>query len=445
LSVSNQQYKMDTCYISFEKKADIFSYEYLQCLLFIDNIKDSNYLFTKKLYTKLITSSQILEDFLDFHGAKKNKEWFYYRELSATIRHLSLACYSQRHIFNRFNYYVFDEGIEYDVFKQEAVSTLRILQETVKAIGPVVLQEAEKLSIEFPEQDYELDNFPEVSAVPLLDHNIDDFNAKDQQKTNLTRISSEFLEIVRAFDQFAFYEPYDLKSIRQIVPEQFNEVTARRYEMLIHNLQSSFDSYVVNTKSSPENTILEQLRSHFSIVLHILQMAGRLLHLYERHLYDSGFKDEYKIVSEGLAKLVDPDVILKCAVNYCLFYAWKFLSSGEALASEILNANMETSVIEVGIPKDRGFHSRPSLLVAKIVRHYGGEVKMIVNSDVFDASSVLDLQWAGGKISKEKIQKVRFKGDVRSLDDIKMLAGINYGEDSMGKGVPLPKELHYLY
>jgi hypothetical protein len=433
------------CYISFEEKADIFSHEYLQCLLFINDIKDNNYLFTKKLYTKLITSSQILEDFLDFHGAKKNREWFYYRELSATIRHLSLACYSQRHIYNRFNYYVFDEGIEYDTFKQEASDTLKTLQKSIKIIAPVILDEAEKLKIKCPELNFELDKFPDVSPLPLLVHNIDDFNAKDQQRKNLTRISSEFLEIVKAFEQFAFYEPYDLKSIVKIVPEQFNEVKARRYEMLIHNLQSSFDSYVVNTKSSPENTILEQLRSHFSIVLHILQMAGRLLHFYERHLYDTGFKDEYKNVSESLAELLDPDVVLDRAVNYCLFYAWKFLSSGKAVASKILNANMESSVIEVGIPKDRGFHSRPSLLVAKVVQHYGGEVKMIVNSDAFDASSVLDIQWAGGKIVKEKIQKVRFKGDVRALDDIKMLAGVNYGEDSIGKGIPLPKELRYLY
>jgi phosphotransferase system HPr-like phosphotransfer protein len=120
------------------------------------------------------------------------------------------------------------------------------------------------------------------------------------------------------------------------------------------------------------------------------------------------------------------------------------LSSGKALASRILNENMETSLIEVTIPKDRGFHSRPSLLVAKIVQHYGGEVKMLVNNDVFDAASVLDIQWAGGKINKEEIENVQFKGDLRALNDLKILASVNYGEDHMGKGIPLPKELSYL-
>ena len=300
------------------------------------------------------------------------------------------------------------------------------------------------MKINIPTARYDLSYFPGISSVQQLDHNIDDFNSKDQQKENLTRISSEFLEVVKDFDQFAFYERYDLKKIYELVPGQINEVIVRRYEMLIHNIQSSFDSYVVNTKSSSENFKLEQLRSHFSIVFNMLQVTGRLLHFYERHLHDIGFKDVYKNVGVSLSEFIDPDVLLDRAVNFGLFYAWKFLSSGKALASKILNENMETAQIEVGIPKDRGFHSRPSLLVAKIVQHYGGEVKMHVNNDVFDAASVLDIQWAGGKIKKEEIEIVKFKGDLRALNDLKILAAVNYGEDHMGKGIPLPKELSYL-
>ncbi|MCK5162621.1 MAG: HPr family phosphocarrier protein [Desulfobacula sp.] len=432
-----------TCDISFKEKANIFSFEYLKCILFVVELDDDDYIFTKKLYSKLITTSHILEDFLDFHGAKKNKEWVFYRELSATIRHLALACYSQRHILNRFKFYFFEEN-RYETFKLEAFDTLKILQESIKLAGPVVLEEARRLKINVPQTGYNLTYFPGISSVQQLVHNIDDFNAKDQQRENLTRIASEFLEVVKEFDQFAFYKRYDLKKINELVPEQFNEVVIRRYEMLIHNIQSSFDSYVVNTKSSSKNLMLEQLRSHFSIVFHLLQVAGSLLHFYERHMYDIGFKDVYKNVSVSLSDLIDPDVLLDRSVNYCLFYAWRFLSSGKALASKILNENMETSFIEVGIPRDRGFHSRPSLLVAKIVQHYGGEVKMFVNNDIFDAASVLDIQWAGGKIKKEEVETVQFKGDLRALNDLKILAGVNYGEDHMGKGIPLPKELSYL-
>ena len=82
--------------------------------------------------------------------------------------------------------------------------------------------------------------------------------------------------------------------------------------------------------------------------------------------------------------------------------------------------------------------------MAKIVQYYGGQVELCVDSDRFDASSVLDIQWAGGKIQKENIRQVIFEGDLRALKDIEVLASVNYGEDTLGKGVPLPKELSYL-
>jgi hypothetical protein len=84
------------------------------------------------------------------------------------------------------------------------------------------------------------------------------------------------------------------------------------------------------------------------------------------------------------------------------------------------------------------------LTSAKIVQHYGGEVEMVVNDARFDASSVLDIQWAGGMIQKEGHSEVSFEGDVRALRDLEILADVNYGEDTMGKGVPLPRELKYL-
>ncbi|MDH3798739.1 MAG: HPr family phosphocarrier protein, partial [Desulfobacterales bacterium] len=152
----------------------------------------------------------------------------------------------------------------------------------------------------------------------------------------------------------------------------------------------------------------------------------------------------YKKVQIQLSKLVNPKTLLDRTINYGLFYACHFLTNGIELAQKILNENIERSSIKVGVPVKLGFHSRPCLLVAKIVQQYGGQVELCVGSDRFDASSVLDLQWAGGKIQKEKLEQVIFEGDVRTLKDIEILAGVNYGENTMGKGVPLPKELDYL-
>ncbi len=427
--------------ISFKEKADLLSFEYLRCIRYVGDSDLSQEFLAKKLYAKLISSSQLLEDFLDFHGAKNNRTWIFYRELTAAMRHLSLAGYSQKHILNRLKFY--DLG-DIRAFTRESEDTLQMIQDSIKFSAPVILDEAERLSIKVPETGYNRKFFPQITTNEQLEHNIDDQENKSQQRQKITSIASSFLELVDDFEEFSFYERYNIVKIRQLVPEKINEVEIRRFEMLLHNLQSSFDSYVIHGGLKFGNKKLKQLRSYFSITFHLLQAMGRLLHFYERHLHGMEYKDQYKSVSKSLSELIDPDILLDRAVNYGLFYAGQFLSSGKEIAHEILNENIERSSIIVGIPQERGFHSRPSLLVAKIVHHYGGEVEMCIGEDKFDASSVLDIQWAGGKIKKENIQEVMFRGDSRAIADLRILAEVNYGEDSMGKGIPLPSELSYL-
>ena len=425
---------------SFDEKVKIFSYDYLKCCVYISNLEQDSIFFTKKLFSRLIASSQILEDFLDYHGAKNNKNWYYYRELSAAVRHLSIGSYSQKHISNRL---VFYDLVNTEDFDREGKVTFNFLTKSLIKLAPVVLGEARRLNIAVPDDNFDTFEFPGVTTNDLLNYDIDDED-KDLQKKYIVKIASEFLCIARNFDHLGFYEPYDLKKILEIVPDKINEVEIRRFEMLVHNLQSAFDTYVIHGGYRFGNRKLKELRGCFSVVFHLLQMTGRLLHFYERHLYEAGYKNIYKKVQEQLSLLVDPEVLLDRTINYGLYYVCHFLTTGKHLAGEILNENIERSSISVGVPVKLGFHSRPSLLVAKIVRHYGGQVELCVGEDRFDASSVLDIQWAGGKIQKENITEVKFEGDVRALRDIKILTSVNYGEDTMGKGVSLPKELGYL-
>ncbi len=428
------------CDISFAEKVEIFSHDYLKCCGFIAGVDMPGYTFSKKLYSTMICASQLLEDFLDFHGAKNNEDWYFYRELAAAVRHLNTASYSQKHISNRLDFYLIEDAED---FKKEGEVTLNFLMSTIRKLAPVIIDEARRLNIPLPEKPFDYSNFPAVSTSEMLKYNIDDKD-KDQQKKNIVKIASEFLGIAANFDHFRFYKPYSFDEMLSIVPEQINEVEIRQFEMLVHNLQSSFDTYVIHGGYWFGNRKLKALRGCFSVVFHLLQMMGKLLHFYERHLHEAGYKNIYKSVQVQLEKLVNPLKLLDRTLNYGLFYVCHFLNNGKKLAQEILNENIERSSIAVGIPVKLGFHSRPSLLVAKIVQHYGGQVELCIDSDRFDAGSVLDLQWAGGKINKEGLDQVVFEGDSRALKDIVILAGVNYGEDSIGKGIPLPNELQYL-
>ena len=428
------------CEISFSEKVRIFSSDYLKCCRYISDRQTPERVFTKKLYSKLISTSQVLEDFLDFHGAKNNEDWYLYRELCAAVRHLSLGVYCQKHILNRLIFYDIPEK---EIFREQGEHTLRFLNDTLRKLAPVIIDESARLNIPMPSDRFGPEDFPGITTGEMLNYDIDD-DAKDVQKRNIVKIASEFLSIAVSFDHMGFYEPYGPEEIAALVPETVNEVAIRRFEMLVHNLQSAFDTYVIHGGFRFGDRKLKALRSYFSVVFHLLQMMGRLLHFYERHLYDAGYKNTYKRVQEKLTLLVDPVALLDRTVNFGLYHACHYLNSGKKLAREILNENVERASIVVGIPVKLGFHSRPSLLVAKIVQHFGGQVELVVGQDRFDASSVLDIQWAGGKIQKEKITEVTFEGDARALTDIQILAGVNYGEDTMGKGVPLPSQLSYL-
>jgi phosphotransferase system HPr-like phosphotransfer protein len=428
------------CDISFAEKVRVFSHDYLKCCKYIARFDSPKYLFTKKLFSTLIGSSQVLEDFLDFHGAKNSSDWYFYRELAAAVRHLSLGGYCQTHISNRLIFYDLKDG---ETFEAQGTKTLHFLRSALIHLAPAILAEARRLEIPLPEDEYSMADFPGVTTSEQLAYDIYDTN-KDLQKKNIIKIASELIQIAGQFDSLGLFEPVDIEEIRRMVPDKVNEVEIRRFEMLVHNLQSSFDTYVIHGGYRYGDRKLKALRGHFSVVFHLLQMIGRLLHFYERHLHEAGYKSIYKQVQDRLAALVDPAQLLDRTINYGLYWVCVYLNNGKRLAREIMNENIERGRIEVGIPQKLGFHSRPSLLVAKVVQHYGGQVELVVGEDRFDAGSVLDLQWAGGKINKEGITRVTFEGDVRALADIEILASVNYGEDSMGKGIPLPKALDYL-
>jgi len=424
----------------FSEKIGIFSNDFLKCTVYLAGLSPSHARFTQKFYSTLASSSTLLEDFLDYHGAKNNKDWYLFRELTAGMRHIGLASNFQKHISNRLRYYDLPDSAD---FEREGEASLRFLNQCLQKMAPMALNEAQRLGIRLPGHRFEDADFPSIQTTDLLEYDIDDEN-RHQQKQSIVKIASEFLNLVQNFDQIKFYERYSYQEILGIVPDKVNEVEVRRYEMLVHNLQSSFDTYVIHGGFRFGNRKLKQLRGFFSVVFHLLQMVGRLLHFYERHLYEAGYKNTYKRVQDDLAMVVSPERLLDCTINYGLYYVCHFLALGKEHARVILNENIERGQVRVGVPQKLGFHARPSLLVAKIVQYYGGQVELVVGDDRFDASSVLDIQWAGGKIQKENLKEVVFEGDARTLKDIEILAAVNYGEDLMGKGVPLPKELKYL-
>jgi len=184
---------------SFAEKVSLFSRDYLMCCQYLSQGGLATGAFTKKLYSKLVGTSQVLEDFLDFHGAKNNADWYLYRELSAAIRHLSLGGYCQKHISNRLIFYDLPDS---DQFREAGLETAIFLNNTLTKLAPLIIDEARRLNIPIPEQQFGPEDFPGITTSEMLAYSIDDQD-KDIQKEHIVKIASEFLDIAHRFDHGA--------------------------------------------------------------------------------------------------------------------------------------------------------------------------------------------------------------------------------------------------
>ena len=422
----------------FIELIDAFADELLDICQFFVSQADATLPDSERLFARLSYASKLVEDLLDYHGAKNNQVWYKYRELVASILNFSAAAFTMKHIVSRISFY--EIGAD-DSFITASQLVHRFLINTLTNLCQELIVETKKLGLNLAPPTLVREQFTNLSSNRFLEFDILPQDLYDE-KQHIVRITTAYLNIVRDFESLGFFKQFQSEEITSLIPAKINEEILRKYEMIIHNLQSSYDTYIGRDFS--RSLEFRSLRDHISIALHLLELSGRLSHYFERHLYNVGRSGIYLEIQSLLGQLVSAEFLMDAIINYAVYSCNEFLAKGKSLAQNLLNQFIEHAEIIVGVPVKLGFHSRPCMLVAKIVQHYGGQVEMIVDGDHFDAASILDLQWAGGKVHRENLAQVKFQGDARALADIAILAGINYGEDTMGKGILLPPELSYL-
>ena len=406
--------------------------EVLRISLFLSDVKKKQQVFNKKLFYVIASVSRDLEDFLDDHGAKKNRTWYFFRELVASARNFGFIAFLVEHIEKS---HIGPQ--EQKFFKDYLDHTKNIklyLNQVLIYIFKSIRREARSLKISFPPKGLSEMYYYDIPSNKTLPQNLDEGEAKNE-KEKIIKICSEYTNVIKEFEEFECNRSYSPQELLEMIPQKIDEEKIRRFELFMHNLESVYDTYVKDTAIETEDVRLNQLRTQISIALHLLEIARGLAHFYERH----------EKISSVLAKAVRSNNVLNCTVNWALYYTNQTMQLSKMLADDLLKKYTAVASVELPVPKELGFHLRPSTLVAKVVSHYGSDVYMVVGEDKFDAKSILSITWAGGKIAREKIEKVTFVGDKRVLKDLEILARVNYGEDRMGKDQPLPKELSYLH
>lgn len=393
----------------------------------------------KKYYVNLVKDSMELEDFLDDHGARNNKNWVFFGEMVASIRNFSRTAYTISHILRRINHYKL-EGTHVKAFTRDAQKQLSLLDEFILLLFKNLCDEAKHLGFKMPKGRLKDDDFIDSIAVKTLPQNIGD-TGTTEIRDKINRVATEYINAFNASSKIIFANKIPVKNLDlNYIPDRINEETLRHIEATTHNAQSMYDTYIHKTPGESQNKDLRTLRGHISMTLHLLGIAKELCHFIERHETTIRNEDTHR----KIAKIIKRRKVIDTVVNFSLYYYTFFIKQGNTIAENLISKFSVFTSAVVPVPEGLGFHLRPSTLVAKIANQYGAKLLMIVNEKEFDASSVIDLMWAGGMIKKENITEVKFRGDQMAINDIKILAAANYGEDPMGNSTPLPGELSYL-
>ncbi len=360
----------------------------------ISQCQSSNDVMIRPLIGALLSQSTQLEELLDAYGAGSNCQWCGFRSLTAAIKHFSDVSYELLHIRYSLPAYCL-LPIEQD-FAQATEETLEFTVNVLKQAAKQILTKAGQLGLPIPSQRLREESYTEELPPGCLPHHCQTRKIEAVAET-VTLLTTAFLNLA--------VDSEDVRAASRVKPEKFasyvrdsvSEKKLRSLELRFHNLQSLYDTYVSGTEAAQLDTDLPVLRGHISVVFHLLRTATLFVHHYERHV------NKQLCNSPGRQEpIVKPDVLLDILMRYSVTHINLYIGCAEHLCHEMLNRYAEIGEVVVPVPPYRGFHVRPSTLIAKLVLHYGSAVKMELDDEVYDASSPLGLFRANEKINAQK-------------------------------------------
>lgn len=384
----------------------------------------------RPLMGELLSQSTQIEELLDAYGAGSNCQWCAIRSLTAVVKLFSDVSYELLHIKYSLPAYRL-LPIEQD-FMKATEETLEFTVDVLRQAAKQTIAKAEQLELPVPSQRLREESYTEELPPGRLEHHCETRRIETVAET-VTLLTTAFLNLA--------VESEDVRAASRAKPEDYascvldavSEKKLRSLELRFHNLQSLYDTYVSGTEAAKLDPDLPVLRGHISVVFHLLKTATLFVHHYERHV------NKQPCDSPGRQEpIVKADMLLDVLMKYSVTHINLFIDCAEHLCYEMLKRYAEVGEIEVPVPPYRGFHVRPSTLIAKLVLHYGSEIQMEMDGEVYDASSPLGMFRANEKINAQKrrwlateivrlklVQEQNGQGDINSKvrEVVLMLAG----------------------
>jgi len=350
---------------------------------------------TRPMLGQMLSQATQLEELLDAYGAQGSHLWHPLRSLVATIKGFSGIQYTMLHVRHSLPIYRL-LPIEGD-FTSATTDAIAFTTDILVRTSETLIQQAEKLSLPLPRAVGSKTAYREELPPGRLPPDRRS-RAVRSAAAAVAHVATAFLSQAAESELLHIHERVAPKDYASCIPSPVNEQELRWLAERFHNLQSMYDTHVLATQTESLDNDLPTLRGHISVIFHLLEIATGLVHHYQRHM-GAGSVDSPE--ARRLAVLT-PGALLRTLMDYVAAYASRYLLRAQSLCQSMLKRYAEVGRIVVSAPPYRGFHVRPATLVAKIVLHYGSEVRMELGDEEYDAASPMDIFRANEKINAQK-------------------------------------------
>ncbi len=385
--------------------------------VYVTRSASSDKCFTRPLLADLLSESTKIEELLDVYGAKHNKLWYPLRQTVAPIKLFSNVSYILIHIIHFLpQYCLLPIDNDFAAATDEALSfTCSVLSESLKTL----VRRAGELGLEIPDSAPNLERFGDEILEGQLVSNRPRQKVASPEET-VVYLATAFLNLAEESKFLHTVQNQHVENYADWIPDPVSEERLRNLEQMFHNLQSRYDTYISDSNVETLDEDLPVLRGHITVIYHLLETATAITHYCERHIFS--FDSESKTSKNGL---VDPAELLNILVRYSVAFASSYIMRTRSLCHEMLRRYAIQGRVTVPVPRYRGFHVRPSTLVAKIVSHYGSHVQMKLGGETYNAGVTLDLFRANEKINagkkrwlKAEVHKLVRDYDLGETDDL---------------------------
>jgi phosphotransferase system HPr-like phosphotransfer protein len=396
----------------------------------------------KRHCSAVLEKSHAFETFLDDFSARGNRRFVYFAELNACVRNFAEVAHVLNHLDVRFSAYDVRFGADdaahldgLDAFRADLTGAIRFANESIVGLLVALSDEGRAFGLQVPELTPLGGHVPEERGRDRLPHDLDQEDV-DGKGGAVAVILNGVLQLWEKARRLGEALPKTSgPALRQFVRDHLPETMARNFQSAVHNLQSSYDTFVKPTRAHEENAELRRLRGHVSLALHLFEVANQLIHFYERHE-----TEELRGSTRArIAAIVAPESVLEQAVLFAAKHAVAVLAGTQALVQGLLPQFVQQRTLEVAVPDGGILHARPLSLIVGIVRKHGKPVEIVIDGDATSASSLMGLILFIGR--HPDVRRVTFRGDRAPLDHLKLLFEGGLGERGLDD---LPQELGYL-